>query len=193
MSRPAITKAHWGGHKPPLQCCPWAPRPPPGGGGRAGPWTSLIAKMWLVFLSNVIVRGCKIDLGLENTNGSNIPSRLIHTPEIVSFMSFSFWHPNPGHRTVIRTPSESCATIISVPQMHRQAVTDAILPKSGRALHSHVVWGCYAQRSRAASHYIGRRDRNNRMIAWAIKPNPIRTPMTARPTNTSSMLSLRSN
>jgi hypothetical protein len=26
-------------------------------------------------------------------------------------------------------------------------------------------WGCYARRSRAASHYIGRRDRNNRMIA----------------------------
>src|SRR5438094_9846452 len=35
---------------------PRAPRPPPGGGGGAGPRSSLIAKMWFVLLSYVIVR-----------------------------------------------------------------------------------------------------------------------------------------
>src|SRR5437763_1552528 len=35
---------------------PWAPRPPPGGGGDAGPRSWLIVKMWFVLVSNVIVR-----------------------------------------------------------------------------------------------------------------------------------------
>ena len=40
----------------PGTAAPRAPRPPPGGGGGAGPRSSLIVKMWLVLLSNAIVR-----------------------------------------------------------------------------------------------------------------------------------------
>src|SRR5215831_7942842 len=40
----------------PGTAAPRAPRPPLGGGGGAGPRSSLIVKMWFVLLSNAIVR-----------------------------------------------------------------------------------------------------------------------------------------